>query len=397
MKTYKTFRAIFLSAILVSSILLAEDASRSRSFNVNKGGKIKVNISVGDIKVKPWDKNEIYIKIEGLDKEDLEKVQMEQKGNTVHVLFPSHWGNFSGNVRFNINVPLEFNLDMNTSGGDLLIDGNIKGSIRGKTSGGDIRTADVNGGPVEAITSGGDIFVGQIKGDGNLKTAGGDIHIGNVYGKLFVFTSGGDIKIESVSKTLEAKTAGGDIRVGNIGGNAQISTSGGDIYLGDIEGEAEISTAGGDIKVDKIKNKGTIKTAGGDIVLNGANVKAIVKTSGGDIVMKNIYGSVEGKTSGGNINAELIPSGKEPSRLISSGGDIKLFIDEKSKATIEATIKISGFPWGKQDFIVKSEFPQESYVTNNNEIHAVYKLNGGGGLVELITSNSNIEILKLRK
>jgi len=47
----------------------------------------------------------------------------------------------------------------------------------------------------------------------------------------------------------------------------------------------------------------------------------------------------------------------------------------------------------KSRYVVKSEFPKESYETDEDggEIRAVYKLNGGGEVVELSTSNSNIE------
>ncbi len=99
------------------------------------------------------------------------------------------------------------------------------------------------------------------------------------------------------------------------------------------------------------------------------------------------------------MEAELIPSGKGGSKLTSSGGDVRLYIDENSKATIEATIRLDGWGMRESRYVVKSEFPKESYETDEeaDEIRAVYKLNGGGELIELSTSNSNIEIHKLRR
>jgi hypothetical protein len=46
---------------------------------------------------------------------------------------------------------------------------------------------------------------------------------------------------------------------------------------------------------------------------------------------------------------------------------------------------------------VKSEYPKASYEMDEDadEIYAVYTLNGGGEVIDLGTSNSNIKIHKL--
>jgi DUF4097 and DUF4098 domain-containing protein YvlB len=381
MKTYTRILIATLAALLATTLASArEDGSRSKSFSVSKGGTIEVSTSRGDINISPWDKNEVSVVIEGLDDEDFDKVKMTQNGNIVRVSYRSRWDDGSGHVRFAISVPSQFNLDMNTSGGDLEVKGELTGKIDGSTSGGDIKLGNVFGGPVEVTTSGGDIRTGKIEGDGSLKTAGGDIQVGSVNGSLSVNTSGGDIQVETITKSLDAKTAGGSINIGNVGG------------------EAHVSTSGGDIKVGKVSGKATLNTAGGDIELKGASGNVNAKTSGGDVRLQNITGSINAKTSGGEVEAELIPSGKGGSKLSSAGGDVRLYIEENSKATIEATIRLDGWGSRKSRYVVKSEFPKKSYETDEeaDEIRAVYELNGGGELIELSTSNSNIEIHKLR-
>jgi hypothetical protein len=398
MKTFnRTLIAMLMASFITTFIMAGEDGSRSKSFNVNKDGEIEVSTSIGDIRISTWEKNEVLVRIEGLDDEELDKVKMTQSGNSVRVSFRSRWYDGSGNVRFDINVPSQFNVNMSTSGGDLEVKGGLTGKIDGSTSGGDIKLGDVFGGPFEVTTSGGDITTNKIEGEGKLKTSGGDIRVGQVNGSLNVHTSGGDIHIEAVTKSLEAKTAGGDISIGNTGGIAHISTSGGNINIGDMGNEAYVTTSGGDISVGKAAGKVVLITAGGDISLKGANGKVLAKTSGGDLLLQNVTGSIDGKTSGGEIEAQLIPSGKEKTRLISAGGDVRLYIDEKSKVTIEATIRLDGWHGLGQKYIIKSEFPKETYETDDDEIRAVYKLNGGGEMIELRTSNSNIEIHKLRK
>jgi hypothetical protein len=382
MKTYTRILIAALAALLATTLASArEDGSRSKSFSVSKGGTIEVSTSKGDIRISPWEKNEVSVVVEGLDDEDLDNVKMTQSGNIVRVSYRSQWNDGSGHVRFAISVPSQFNLDMNTSGGDLEVKGELTGKIDGSTSGGDIKLGNVFGGPVEVTTSGGDIRTGKIEGDGSLKTAGGDIQVGSVNGSLSVNTSGGDIQVETITKSLDAKTAGGSINIGNVGG------------------EAHVSTSGGDIKVGKVSGKATLNTAGGDIELKGASGNVNAKTSGGDVRLQNITGSINAKTSGGEVEAELIPSGKGGSKLSSAGGDVRLYIEENSKATIEATIRLDGWGSRKSRYVVKSEFPKKSYETDEeaDEIRAVYELNGGGELIELSTSNSNIEIHKLRR
>jgi len=220
-----------------------------------------------------------------------------------------------------------------------------------------------------------------VTGSGYLKTAGGDIRVGKVGGTLEVRTSGGDIQVDYVAKSLEARTAGGDIRIGDVGGEASVSTSGGDIHVGKVSGKVKMSTAGGDVH------------------LEGASGTVSAKTAGGDIKLRSVTGVVDAKTAGGEVEAELNPSGKGSSRLVSSGGDVRLFIPASAKATIYATIRIHG-SWGRRSerYTVKSDFESESFEKDDDdeEIRAVYKLNGGGEKIELETVNADIHVRKGR-
>ncbi|MBI2620514.1 MAG: DUF4097 family beta strand repeat protein, partial [Ignavibacteriales bacterium] len=358
-----------------------ERGVRSKSFTVDRGGKLEVSVRSGDVRISPWSKNEVYVKAEGIDEEDLERLTMTQSGNTVRVQFRPRgdWG-WGGHLQFDINIPADFNVDMKTSGGDLEVLGAISGRVEGSTSGGDIRLESVVG-IVDMSTSGGDIRVGDIRGNVKLGTSGGDIHLKKVDGDADVKTSGGDIKVESVGKKLEARTSGGDIEIGTVGG------------------EVNASTAGGDVKVGKVSGGARLRTSGGDIRLMGASGNVNASTAGGDIELRDITGSVEAKTAGGDIKAEMRPTGKGSSELKTAGGDIRLAIPENAKATIEAVIYVQG-RWGsrRDRYDIRSDFKADTYekTSDGDEIHATYVLNGGGERIYLETTNSNIEIRKLR-
>jgi hypothetical protein len=113
--------------------------------------------------------------------------------------------------------------------------------------------------------------------------------------------------------------------------------------------------------------------------------------------LKNITGTIVSSTGGGDVVAELNPSGKGDSKISTGGGDIKLYIVGNAKATIEATINIER-KWSKnvKKYKIYSDFKADSYEENQDdeEIRAVYSINGGGDRIVLSTSQSNIHILK---
>jgi DUF4097 and DUF4098 domain-containing protein YvlB len=382
-----SIKVVMASFLLALPLMLAfgryaDDDSRTKSFTVSKGGTLEVRVDGGDIRINVWDKNEVLVKAEGIDEEDLDRLKMKQNGNDVVVEFRNKWGWNGGHLRFDITVPSQYNADLHTAGGDIELRGSVNGMIKGSTSGGDVKIENVKGGKVDLSTSGGDMRTGDVQGDVTLRTSGGNIEMGVVSGEANVSTSGGDITVKSVGKSLKANTSGGNIEIGDVGGEAKVSTSGGDIRMRKVSGSASMSTSGGNIELESAS--GTVKAS----------------TAGGDISLQNITGSIDASTAGGNVDAELRPSGKGRSKLTSAGGEITLAIPEDAKATIEATIRIEG-RWSKrrEEYKVRSEFKADSYEKDDDEreIRATYKLNGGGELIELKTVNSDITLKKARK
>ncbi len=359
--------AIALCALFVLSMkssaapCLTEEGKQSKSFTVTKGGVLEMSVSGGDIKLSTWDKDEVLVVVDGIDEEDMDDLKMTQSGNTVRVDYRPRWNQSSGDAVFKINIPVQFDADVRTSGGNVELRGSMKGKLTGSTSGGDIRT-------------------GNIDGTTYLKTSGGDISLGTVSAEAEVKTSGGDIKVEKVGKSLKASTSGGDVEVGDVGGDAVLSTSGGEVKVGKVTGSASLRTAGGDIE---------LKSASGTVD---------AKTAGGNIRLENITGSIVAKTAGGDVSAELIPSGKGRSELHSAGGNIVLFLPSNAKATIDATIRIRGrWKYRKDEYQIRSDFQEQPKTQDNHEeeIHATYELNGGGDMIVLETSEGNIDIRKM--
>src|SRR5205085_11507684 len=129
------------------------------------------------------------------------------------------------------------------------------------------------------------------------------------------------------------------------------------------------------------------------------NGQIVARSSGGNIQLLGITGSVDAETSGGDILTKLKPSGSGKNTIQSAGGQISLYIPSTAHVTIDATIRIRG-RWAtrSQESTIHSEFKAASYEKNEQEqrIHGVYELNGGGETITLETVNSNIEILPLK-
>lgn len=395
MKTNLIKLIFYLILVVLTSAQVFAQEKITKSFQVKKGDNLQIKVQ-GDVFVEIQNKDEISIEAFGIDKNDIEDLTITQNNNTVLVNYNPASG--SGSSVFKFKVPSQINLDLYTSGGDIKCSGEYNSNINLKTAGGDILVGNVNGN-LKVNTSGGDIIAANIKGDVTLTTAGGDIKVGDIGGDGKITTAGGDIKIKNASKNLSVTTAGGDIFIENVGGELKASTSGGDITVGNVNGQLSVTTSGGDIRVGLTSGNVKMNTSGGDIELKGGKGEISANTSGGDIRIYNVTGSVNAATSGGDVYAELIPDGKNESKLASSGGKITLLIPENAQVTIETIIKISGWSSNKDKFKVISDYKADSYYTeeSSKEIRGVYKLNGGGKLVKLSTTNSDIVIKKLNK
>lgn len=358
------FVILALAAFAVMGFVMAqdEDGEKTASFEVQKGGILEISVAYGDITITPWEKNEVNVRAIGFDEDELEHIRMKGDKNKVTVRFKIDDDESGSNsAEFEVKIPKEFDVHLSTGGGDIAIEGDIKGSVKGSSGGGNIKLKNVMNGKVSLSTGGGDIKIGAIGSDVDLSTGGGNI------------------EIEDIKGYVKSSTGGGDIKIGRADGRASISTGGGNI---------DLNGAGGDVKAS---------TGGGNVDVRDASGKVDVSTGGGNVNLKNITGSIVSSTGGGDIVAELNPSGKGDSKLSTGGGDIKLYIPANAKLTVEATIEITK-KWSKnvKKYKIHSDFKAESYEEDEDEeeIRAVYLINGGGEKVILSTSQSNIRILK---
>ena len=260
---------LFTKYIIVLSLILALPINHSiasskggdkkvlheKTFKISAGKRIILDADAGDIQITPWDKSEVYVKVVGNDNaeekydyifnanSDEVKIEVEKKGG---------WSWFSNiNLRFEIKVPGNFNIDANTAGGD--------------------------------------IKVGGVKGEINLKTSGGDIWGDRFEGNFTAKTSGGDITLFCNNAKIEANTSGGDIELEYTGSNKgiELKTSGGNIDIKvpkDFNAKAELKTSGGDVDCNlTLNNVKRLSETKIDANINSGGAPLIAVTSGGDV------------------------------------------------------------------------------------------------------------------
>jgi len=271
------------------------DKMVEKTFPVQSNGNLIIDADVGNVSIIGSEVNEVSVRViaRGSD-EQLRRfdVTFDQEGNTVKVkgktkhsrfrFFNNNWLD----IQFEIQVPKSFNLNLNTSGGNIEIQ-NMKGQINGETSGGNLDITDIEGN-VKLSTSGGNVDVRKAKGEFDLETSGGNMYAESVDGSLRMETSGGNIEIRGSTGKVNASTSGGNIRASlkdNQG--IDLSTSGGNISVElpkTISADVRAEASGGDVSCD-IEYSGKIKDGSMKGKINGGGNLIRLETSGGDIVI----------------------------------------------------------------------------------------------------------------
>ncbi|MGE5326671.1 MAG: DUF4097 family beta strand repeat-containing protein [Deltaproteobacteria bacterium] len=279
-------------------------------------------------------------------------------------------------VDYQFTVPMKFNVDLETNGGDLNVAA-LDGEFRGVTQGGDISSGEVSG-PVHVLTS------------------GGDIRLGNIGQTLEARTAGGDIRLQDVKGDANLQTSGGEIIAGTISGSVNAQSAGGDIVMRGAAGPVRAETAGGQIQIGQCQNSVRAETAGGNILLHGARGLVVAQTAGGAIDLFRMESAVRAQTAAGPILVELNANRDSfaASQLETAVGDIQVFVPPDLPMNIDAAIAQAMGHQIVSDFPIQIQHAEEAY---QRAKRAEATLNGGGKVLRIRVETGNIEIRKLNE
>ena len=306
-------RLLMLAAALAAPLALPAKITRTveKTFAVQAGGNLQAATQGGDITIKTSDSPEVHVLVQQVIRASSEQeadeilskltLTLEQSGNDVTAEAkyekrgPGSWfGNWPPvTVSFVVTVPKNFNLKLNTSGGNIAV-ASLTGNVHARTSGGDLRFDRIDG-DIDAGTSGGNVSLKEGTARAMLRTSGGDIEIDRAGGPTDVSTSGGNIKINSVAQLISATTSGGNVRAvitEPLKQDTLLSTSGGDVDVEVVKGagfELDASTSGGDVKASgltiTLEKGGTGKSRLVGAV-NGGGPRLKLRSSGGDVTVR---------------------------------------------------------------------------------------------------------------
>ena len=390
--TRKLASLVLLLGFVTNASAASDDIEQE--FQVSTGGTLTLESDAGAIEIKTWDENRVRVRVRNPGGFE---VDMDQSGNDVNVVADSSGGLFGlrrSNISFSVDVPIAYNVELNTGGGSIDVD-DINGEVEADTSGGSIRVGVVTGGDVNVDTSGGSIDIEKVDGDVVADTSGGSINIGDVTGDVRADTSGGRITIANVQGNINADTSGGNIEVGEGGGSVQLDTSGGSIRAGWAQGPIRADTSGGNINLAGSATSVYADTSGGNITIDGSEGPVEADSSGGNIAVSNARSAVKADTSGGRIEVEITATSGSVDGSIdldTSGGDITLRIPSNLRATVRADLEVSRRSRG--DYRIYTDFPL-SVQDDDGDIVGRGDINGGGSPISLRTTNSDIYIVSV--
>jgi len=408
--------ALLTAAFLVASAQAQEKLERkgryyvgeiTKSFKVSKGGLLRMEDIRGDVRISSWDKEEVWVhEIKSMDvfTEQEARIGLERSKanyrvseNEVIIGGPDAYRPWMSS-RFTVKVPREFNISVQTSGGDVSVEA-VKGACKIKTSGGDIELSQIEG-SLQAKTAGGDIKIREIRGRAEVETSGGDITASGIQSFFRGETAGGDIRLEDCFDSVYVSTSGGDIEIFGTKKGVYARTAGGDIKIVNTRGAVEARTSGGDVNIRRVGGNVEAKTAGGDIEVEEVEGGTAVKTSGGGIEVTQAKGWVEAHTAGGDIRVEMTPTDYQRDHhadLKTAGGDVTLIIPPDLPATLDLEIKLQNVGWER--YTISSDFPLSIEQEDRGWtriIRARGDINGGGDRIRIRTTNGNITVRKGR-
>lgn len=194
-----------------------------REFEVAMGKSLDVNLRTGgSIKVVGWDKQVVSIEahISGRHPENCKVVfRQTEAGIQITSQYIHSLNHQPPNVDLEIWVPENFNLKLQSMGGDFTIS-DINGEFMGKTMGGALDLSELKGN-IKMTTMGGEISLRDSELDGEVQTMGGEVTLDNVIGDVRGTSMGGTVTYKNVRKRGE-NSKSSEIQMHSMGGDLNI-------------------------------------------------------------------------------------------------------------------------------------------------------------------------------
>ncbi len=198
-----------IAAVTLLSVTVAQASAEKdtikRSFSVEPGGTIYIDVDRGNVVVETFDGNQVHVEMDRLVnssnadqvKRILARHEWEIKRDGSDIVVESQFEN-SGRRRSEefrlkvlVKVPHEYNVDFSTGAGTVEVS-DLRGYVNGKTGAGNITIGEIDG-DVEVRSGSGNIKIEGVAGDLEVQSGAGNIRLGYVEGQIDAATGAGDI------------------------------------------------------------------------------------------------------------------------------------------------------------------------------------------------------------
>jgi hypothetical protein len=282
-----------------------------RTFNLQPGGRLRLETAVGRVRVtgKSGPGAHLLVTTKGQDLDEILTFRFDESPSSVTISARNKhqfWSFHSNSVEFEVEVPAETSVDIETSGGPIEASG-LRAPAKLDTSGGSVTVHDLDAN-LQAHSSGGPIRLRDIRGDCRVSTSGGGIDASHLEGKLNAETSGGPISLDGITGDADVHTSGGGIRIKNAGGRVVAETSGGSI-------DAEFAKGN--------SRGGSLESSGGGITVAVDPGVGLSIDAEADHVHSDLPLRVQGEISRRSLRGDL-GNGGEKLLLRTSGGGIRI-------------------------------------------------------------------------
>ena len=213
--------AFFVGSVQAGGIQIKDTVKKS--YDVEPGGTLRLDIDHGNIEVNATPENRVMIELERIaDAEDREKAErilaqheyaFDQRGPvvTIHSRFEqgkgmlSRWrGKSQLKVRVIVKVPERYNVDFKSGAGNVQI-ADVEGRIEGRTGAGTITLDDVRA--VVDISSGaGNVSIEGEVAQGEVNTGAGNIHLTGLTGAIEANTGAGNVIAEITEQPTQSSS-----------------------------------------------------------------------------------------------------------------------------------------------------------------------------------------------
>ena len=247
-------RATVILAVVSCFVLLSLPgfaADGQREFPVASGGKLVLDLQTGgSVEIRGTGGSAISVRYTMECSPECE-IEFSESGEGLEIAtrFAEGGRRQSSDVELEIEVPRYFDVDLDSMGGGLSIDG-VEGRFTGKTMGGELTLHDVRG-EARLKTMGGEIRLTDSELDGELETMGGRVLFENVVGDVTGSSMGGNVRYKNVQRRDGGLGSAAEhrrrSRRDQPADTVQISTMGGAIEIEDAPYGADLHTMGGNI------------------------------------------------------------------------------------------------------------------------------------------------------